>query len=221
MTLGSNVSPRGFAQRLTENGAANQHPSARYFPQAATSQPRAPYRGHGGLAQQPRLGYVASVATRANNAMVCFCRILLQKSAAVDWAVVPFPRRERRLCRTGPDAFTQLRCYAMRMRHVSRAAASGAKRPFQMLAALGWPKTVSVVRKAPWMLLVGSTKRTLRTSKPRSKLSRKGRGPKSHIGRRRRLGWKQRCDGREEGENAAETLLFEMCFACKAVTAEE
>src|SRR5229473_3110100 len=23
-------------------------------------------------------------------------------------------------------------------------------------------------------------------------------------------GWKQRCDGREEGENAAETLLFEM-----------
>jgi hypothetical protein len=29
------------------------------------------------------------------------------------------------------------------------------------------------------------------------------------------------CDGREEGENAAETLLFEMCFACKAVTAEE
>ena len=128
MTLGSNVSPRGFAQRLTENGAANQHPSARYFPQAATSQPRAPYRGHGGLAQQPRLGYVASVATRANNAMVCFCRILLQKSAAVDWAAVPFPRRERRLCRTGPDAFTQLRCYAMRMRHVSRAAASGARK---------------------------------------------------------------------------------------------
>jgi flagellar motility protein MotE (MotC chaperone) len=26
---------------------------------------------------------------------------------------------------------------------------------------------------------------------------------------------------REGGENAAETLLFEMCFACKAVTAEE
>ena len=62
----------------------NQHPSARYFPQAATSQPRAPYRGHGGLAQQARLGYVASVATRANNAKVCFWRILLQKSAAVD-----------------------------------------------------------------------------------------------------------------------------------------
>src|SRR5258708_34268185 len=48
--------------------------------------------------------------------------------------------------------------------------------------------------------------------KPRSKLSRKGRGPKSHIGRRRRLGWKQRCDGREEAENEAETLLFGMCF---------
>jgi len=31
---------------------------------------------------------------------------------------------------------------------------------------------------------------------PDPKLSRKGRGPKSHIGRRRRLRWKQRCDGR-------------------------
>jgi hypothetical protein len=30
----------------------------------------------------------------------------------------------------------------------SRPAASGAKRSFQMSAALGWPKTESVVRKA-------------------------------------------------------------------------
>src|SRR6267378_1298141 len=77
--------------------------------------------------------------------------------------------------------------------------------------------------KAPWTLLVGSTKRTLPTSKPRSKFSRKCRRPKTPIGRRKGNDWKLRCDGREGRAERVQRkhYLFERCFACKAVTAEE
>ena len=72
-------------------------------------------------------------------------------------------------------------------------------------------------------LLVGSTKRTLPTSKPRSKFSRKCRRPKTPIGRRKGNDWKLRCDGREGRAERVQRkhYLFERCFACKAVTAEE
>ena len=104
----------------------------------------------------------------------------------------------------------------------SRSAASAnARRNGRRNASGG--STPSTRHKAPWTLLVGSTKRTLPTSKPRSKFSRKCRRPKTPIGRRKGNDWKLRCDGREGRAERVQRkhYLFERCFACKAVTAEE
>src|SRR4029077_19877520 len=82
----------------------------------------------------------------------------------------------------------------------SRSAASAnarRKRLFSVRSARGGRRP-STQRKAPWMGSVGSTKRTLRTFKLSSRRSRKDRGPKKPDGRRRKPGWKPRCDERED-----------------------